>query len=142
MVSSGFPSDTVGPDVYQRSCQWSPNHSTRQSRLSDNSHGQLIAVSHQYHHFRALKGHEKAIWTLLFMYSYSVVVSGLCMSIAIKLVNKRDSKLNLNCMCLHIWSIFPDLVTYHNLCFLNLHLYTVHQISSIKFSGQYCNIVL
>jgi len=32
VVSSGYSSDTMGEVVCQRSHQWSPNHTTRQSR--------------------------------------------------------------------------------------------------------------
>jgi len=32
----------------QMNCQWSQNHTKRQNRPSDNSHGQLGADSHQY----------------------------------------------------------------------------------------------
>jgi len=39
--------------VYQRSCQWSPNHTTRQNRPSDNSHGRLGAASHHCHLIKA-----------------------------------------------------------------------------------------
>jgi len=37
----------------QMSRQWSPNHTKRQSKPSDNSHGRLGADSHQYHLIKA-----------------------------------------------------------------------------------------
>jgi len=58
--------------LWQMSHQWSPNHTTRQNRPSDNSHGWpgethtnatlLKPAKHCYSVFRALQGHEKAVW--------------------------------------------------------------------------------
>jgi len=52
--------------------QWSPNHTTRQSRPSDNSHGQLEQfhtnttllkpAKHCHSLIGALQGHEKVVW--------------------------------------------------------------------------------
>jgi len=85
--SKGYPSDTMGPVVVPRSCQWSPNHTIRQCRPSNNSHGRLGAVhtnatllkpaKHCHSLIRALQGHKKPSGKAnMAIYSYSVVVSG------------------------------------------------------------------
>jgi len=71
----------------------------KQSRPSDNSHGWLGAVLHQCHLIKACQAlpqsyeNSTGSWIAdVAIYSYSVVTSGWCTSVTIKLVNKSNSK--------------------------------------------------
>ena len=111
VVGSGKLSDTMGPILCQRSRQWPQNHTTRHSRPSDNSHGQLGVASHQCYLKKTTK-HCHSVFRALQGYLW-LFYCGVWMSVAIQLINKRISIL----VC--TWSIFPDLVTINN----QLHLY-------------------
>jgi len=127
---------TMEPVVCQRSCQWSPNHSTRQSRLSDNSHGQLDAASYHCHLIKARQALpqsfqnyiepwksrlEKQTWlSILFccgiqiVHECNYIVSqyiDIKTQVLISMVNKRDSNFPI-LPRIHAWSILPGPVTF------------------------------